>query len=123
MIQGTITAEPEAVVELITSGPSGSEEEVEMVIDTGFNGFLPLPLTLISTLALPYRGRRQATLADGSQVILDVYKATVLWDGRPRDVMALAAEDTPVIGMSMLYGHLVTLEVVEGGRATIAPLP
>jgi clan AA aspartic protease len=123
MIHGTITPDYEALVGLTVRGPGGDEAEIEAVIDTGFNGFLTLPLDVITALALPRRGRRQGTLADGSHVIFDAFRVTVLWDGHPRDVVALAAEGSSVLGMSLLHGHLVTLEVVDGGQVVIAPLP
>jgi hypothetical protein len=46
----------------------------------------------------------------------------VIWDGQARDVLALAADGCPFLGMSLLYGSVVTLHVVDGGLVTIAPL-
>ena len=37
MITGTVTSHREAIIRLIVRGPSGQEEEIEAVIDTGFN--------------------------------------------------------------------------------------
>jgi clan AA aspartic protease len=63
---------------------SGQPHEVEMVIDTGFNGFLTLPPALIAALGLRWLCRQQAELADGSVQAFDVYVAPVDWDGQPR---------------------------------------
>lgn len=43
---------------------TGSEEEVEAVIDTGFDGELTLPSGTIRRLGYPYAGSAGGTLAD-----------------------------------------------------------
>ena len=76
-MQGSVSADREAVLPLRVRGSDGREELVNAVIDTGFNGFLTLPPSLISDLDLPFIGITQATLGDGSTVRLDVYETTV----------------------------------------------
>jgi len=34
-----------------------------------------------------------------------------------------AADTDPLLGMGLLYGHLLSVEVLEGGSASIRPLP
>ena len=53
MIRGEVSADWEATIRLKVLGPSGQEEDVEAVIDTGFNGFLTLPPDLIARLGCP----------------------------------------------------------------------
>ncbi len=48
MMRGFISGDREAVLRLRVRGPGGREETVEAVIDTGFNGYLTLPISLIS---------------------------------------------------------------------------
>lgn len=76
----------------------------------------------ITDLALPMAGTTQATLGDGSETFLDVFEATVLWDNHERDVIVFAAEGEAFLGMSMLAGYRVTLEVEDGGDVIIEPL-
>jgi hypothetical protein len=38
-------------------------------------------------------------------------------------VLVLAADGGPLVGLSLLYGHRVTLDVVDGGRVSIEALP
>ena len=121
-MQGFISADREAVLRLRVRGPGDREEPVEAVIDTGFNGFLTVPASLIADLALAFVGTTQATLGDGSTVRLDVYQATVLWDNRERLVLTLASESGVLVGMSMLFGHRVTLDVHDGGVVRIEAL-
>lgn len=60
-------------------------------------------------------------LGDGSEASLDVYGVTVLWEGVPKRVDAYAADTTPLVGMSMLDGHSLYVEVEDGGRVVIQP--
>ena len=68
MIEGVVNAAFDAVVRLPIQGPSGWTREIEAVIDTGYSGFLTLPLALVAELELPYFTSGTAFLADGEEV-------------------------------------------------------
>lgn len=101
---------------------TGREHEVEAVLDTGFNGSLTLPSPLIASLGLIWRTNAVVFLANGARERCDVYAATITWDGDPRRTMVQAADTTPLIGMGLLSGYRVTIDVVEGGQVEIRPL-
>ena len=122
MITGQVTVNREAVIELEIVSSNKIKEEVEAVIDTGFNGYLTLPNDLVNRLNLQLAGNRRATLGDGNTVVLDVYLAKVIWHGQEREVLVLQAEGGPLVGMSLLYGNRVILTIVSGGDVTIDPL-
>ena len=122
MIIGKVTANRGTVIELEIIGSNQKRENVETVIDTGFNGYLTLSSDLINYLKLQLAGSRHVTLGDGNVVVLDMYLAKVLWHGQEREVLILEAEGGPLVGMSLLYGSRVILEVVDNGDVTIAPL-
>lgn len=123
MITGIVTDDREAVISLTLRGPDGKERELEAVIDTGFDGSLTVPPEVIAALELPLRRRGRALLADGSTTVFDIYEATALWDGTPRRVSVDEVDVTPLLGMSLLYGYELTVQVVEGGRVALNPLP
>jgi len=52
MIRGAVNADREATIRLSVRGPSGQEREVDADIDTGFDGWLSLPPSLIADLGL-----------------------------------------------------------------------
>jgi clan AA aspartic protease len=95
---------------------------VDAVIDTGFTGFLSLPLSVITELDLPWHYRDIGTLGDGSEVVFEIYKASVIWDGQNQVIDVAASESDPLVGMSLLYGFKLQIETVEGGLVTIEAL-
>lgn len=119
MITGEVTAGREARIRLTLRGTGGAETEVSAVVDTGFTDALTLPSALISELGFPFRDTVRALLADGALVTLDVHKGVVLWDGERRTVYVHAAEGDALVGMALLKGHTLTIEVVDGGSVTI----
>jgi clan AA aspartic protease len=118
LITGTVSNR-RAHVALQVKGPAGQEGQVDFLLDTGFSGTLTLPSTACQALGLSQSHFQPARLADGSQVMLDVYNATVVWDGAERAVAVFAAQGVPLLGMSLLVGFEVCLQVVDGGLVTI----
>lgn len=96
---------------------------IEAVIDTGFTGYLTLPRTLINRLKLQQAGEQITILGDENRVVLKRHIAKVLWHGAERNVYVLQAEGGPLIGMSLLYGSRLILDVVTDGEVTIDVLP
>ena len=118
-MEGVVNSAYEAVVTLAVQGPSGQTREIEAVIDTGFSGFLTVTPALVTELGLRYRSRGWATLADGSEVTFPSYGVAVLWDGQRRYIDADAADTTPLVGMRLLDGHSLHIDVEDGGRVVI----
>ncbi len=123
MMTGRVNSDIEAILALTVIGPSGQQLQVEAILDTGFSGFLTLPLNLITSLALTWLGREEGLLADGNAVLFDVYRGTVVWNGQPRVVEVEDTDTAPLLGMAMVAGHEVRFEAVDGGALAIAPLP
>jgi len=122
MMTGTVNVDLEPLLRLSIRDAGGQLQDVEVVIDTGFNGFLTLPPALIAGLGLPWLCRQQGQLADGSVLAFDVYVATVDWDGRPRNVEVDAADAQPLVGMALMQGSELRMQVVPGGAVTIESL-
>jgi clan AA aspartic protease len=122
MITGIVTAVREAVIDLVVRGQDGREEEIQAVIDTGFDGSLTLPAKFINSLGLPWRRRGRSLLADGNESLFDIYEATVIWDGKPRRIAVDEVDIVPLVGMSLLYGCELTIKIIENGSVLIKPL-
>jgi clan AA aspartic protease len=124
VITGVVNAHHEATIVLSVRDAGGQQSrEILAILDTGVSGSLTLPSSLIAALALPFRTRGSALLADGSQTYSDIHAASILWDGNPRNVLVEAAETEPLVGMGLLYGHEIRIQAIDGGRVTIEPLP
>jgi clan AA aspartic protease len=123
MMVGIVTSSDQAILKLQVLGPGGRSEEVEAIIDTGFNGDLALPLMSVAALGLPVIGSLPAALADGSQITLNCYKAVVVWHGRPRTIDVPVSLSPRLIGMSLLKGSRMTMDVIAGGPTMIEELP
>ena len=111
MIQGRVNSRFEAMVRLVIRGHSGRTREVEAIIDTGYNGFLTLPTTLVEELELTWFGRSEGFLADGTKATFLVHTVFVEWDGHRRYIRAAATGNKPLIGMSLLHRHNLYAEV------------
>lgn len=104
MITGVVTDDRQAIIHLMVRGPAGQEQEIEAIIDTGFDGWLSLPSSLVVRLGLVWRQRGRALLADGRESIFDIYEATVIWDGEARQIPLDETDTAPLVGMSLLEG-------------------
>ena len=122
MITGVVTDRREAVVRLRVRGPAGQGQEIEAIIDTEFDGWLSLPSSIVAQLALTWRQRGRALLADGSESVFDIYEATVDWDGELRRIPVDEAETVPLIGMSLLEGYELSIQVQHGGNVIVRAL-
>jgi clan AA aspartic protease len=123
VIEGEVTPERKGMVRLQVNRPGGPSEEIAAAIDTGFTGFLVLPTDTIVRLGLQLVGARRGRLADGSLVLMPLYLANVLWDGVLRRVQVLETGGPCLIGVSLLYGYVLTFEAIDGGHVIIEKLP
>ena len=119
MIEGVVNAHYEAVVRLSLLNSSGQTRDIDAVVDTGYNGFLTLPPVLVADLELTRLGQKSLILANGRRDIFDTYGVTVFWDGQSRFVDADEADAAPLLGMSMLDNHDLSIQVRNGGRVVI----
>ncbi|MEM0961141.1 MAG: clan AA aspartic protease [Bacteroidota bacterium] len=121
MIDGFVEPSLDAVVTLNVRGPEGSET-IDVVVDTGFSGWISLPSHLVRRLGLPWMRSGRAALADGTEVKMEVYDGEVEWHDGWRAVAIDEADTDPLVGMSLLRQSRLVIEVTEGGHIRIEPL-
>jgi clan AA aspartic protease len=121
MITGVVNSD-EGRIRLKVEGPHGPVQEIEAVIDTGYSEFLTLPPEMIAALGLRWRSLDRGMLADGSQCLFDVYEASVRRDGKMRRVLVDEADTAPLVGMGLLQGYELRMQVRPRGKITIKRL-
>ncbi len=122
MITGVVQSR-EGRIRLKVRGPRKREQEIEAVIDTGYTASLAVPPALVALLGLRWKSSGRGILADGSECLFDVYVGTVVWDGKERRVLVDEVDTDPLVGMALLNGHELKMQVRSRGKVTIKRLP
>lgn len=115
MISGVVNAEFEPIISLSIRHSDGKAFTQNAIVDTGFNGWLSLPPDLIAELNLKWKRRGRAILGDNSECVFNVYEAVVVWDDTLLTIPVDEAEVEPLVGMSLMEGYQLTMQVLEGG--------
>ncbi len=123
MVTGSVNAVLAGNIRFLMEDAAGSRLDIEATVDTAFAGFLTLPKHQILVLALRYLHYRFAVLGDGTTSLMNVYEALVIWDGQKKTIEVMESETFPLVGMSMLAGYQLRINVVPGGAVEIEPLP
>ena len=122
MITGVVMAR-EARIRLKVRGPRRQEREIDGVIDTGYTAFLSLPPALVASLGLRWKSIGRGILADGRECLFDVYVGKVVWDGKERRVLVDEADTDPLVGMALLSGYELKMQIRPRGKVAIKRLP
>jgi clan AA aspartic protease len=117
-----VNARREAIIRLQVRGPLGTVVSLEAVVDTGFSASLSIPATTVSALGLARQTAGEAVLADGTTRQFDIFAAEVEWDGIWRPILVSSIGDEPLVGMRLLAGHHLRIEVAPGGMVEVTPL-
>jgi clan AA aspartic protease len=123
MITGIVTSSLEATVRLLILDANGQSQPIDAIVDTGFAGFMSLPIATVTGLGLKRSYQDRTQLIDGRIIPIDMYTATVIWNGKPRtiDVQVLGAY--VLIGMRLLAGHDLAIRATDGGAVSIEAIP
>jgi clan AA aspartic protease len=112
-----------AIVSVIFRLPGQPDFSLDFAVDTGFNSYLTLPPQAVSAMNLPLHSSIPARLADGSQVILSVHLATIVWDNAERVVPILASGNKPLLGTAMMKGYHLEIDFEENGLISLKKIP
>ena len=86
-------------------------EELDLIVDSGFNGEVVLPKTLIARLELPNDGTMFSLLADGSVVETEIHIGKIVWFGQILEVRIQATDSHEgLLGTELFQGCVVELE-------------
>lgn len=122
MIEGRVDSQGQAWIQLEMIDNRGHLHPVEVVVDTGFNGNLTLPLEIIDGLDLESDLQAPITLATGVQEEVSTWNGFVLWHNQPRLIQILETGGTPLLGMRLLENSQLTIRVRVDGEVLIEKL-
>lgn len=89
-------------------------EQISVVVDTGFNGQLTLPLTVLEEAGFNFLMKSEAELADGSIVESTYYTGKINWFGKTVTVNAIATgSEDGLLGTQMLHGLKLFMDLDE----------
>lgn len=123
MITGSVTSSLEATIRFHILDGNGQSQPIDAIIDTGFAGFLSLPIATVATLGLPWIFHDQTELIDGRFLPVDIYSAIVIWNGKLRTINVQALGRYNLIGMRLLAGHDLSIRATDGGPVSIDAIP
>lgn len=95
---------------------------VEFIVDTGFEGDLSLPYSLIPHLEASFSLERDLRLANGLIQKQRAYHITLEWNNEERVAEIIVLENDPLLGAVLLDGMHVSLDMTDGGDVQIEPL-
>ena len=121
-MQGRVNSLLEAELTVRFYGPSGQFLDVNLVVDTGYTGRIVLPEDYIQSLGLRPLNTSFAVLADGSTVRLDTYTAEFDWFGQRLAVVVSSLGSDPLLGMTLMDGFDLRVEIRAGGEVELKPI-
>ena len=95
---------------------------IEFIVDTGFDGELALPSSLVRQLEAAYQGDKPILLADSFARSQPSFEVVLEWDDEPRPTEILVLEGVPLLGSVLLAGSFLQAEMTDGGEVSIEPL-
>jgi len=83
---------------------------IEPVVDTGFDGYLSLPVAVAIPLGLELKGRVPVELADGSMKNELTFRGTVIWRGHEYQIEIFLTESKEaLVGSGLMQGQELTI--------------
>ncbi len=120
MIEGRIDSNLEAIIELDIQH-DGAIHRQRFVVDTGFNGFIAVPQSLVHILGLKLLDVQAGITADGRSSYFDTVEITILWHDEARTVQAQILDEA-LIGTRILRGSRIQADWVRDGTFLVEQL-
>ncbi len=111
------------LIEINVSGPFGQPQTFTAMVDTGFSGFLSLPILKAFPLGLLLSGTMGITLADGTTHSRLTARGMVAFDGKSEiGLILLEWQNTDILlGMDFLVKFGKQMTVCAVNRKSFAP--
>lgn len=111
MLKGHVNSRGEPVVRIFLLFSTNRSQSHSAVIDTGFNGTLSLPESLIQRLGWRWIGYESYEIATGDVVREKVFVGRIRWFGRTQEVDTVASHAKDIlIGTRLLEERRLTID-------------
>jgi clan AA aspartic protease len=121
-MQGEITPDRQAVVGVVLKTIAGDDVFIDAVVDTGFTEALLVPMEIIEECGYEYAEDIDFLMGNGVSELLPAFRGVVVWHGVDIDLFVVASQAGPLLGMRLLEGSRLAMDVLDGGSVTIQPL-
>lgn len=120
MIQGKVDADLQPMVNIHLRDQTGNFKRFEVKFDTGFNGELGLPASLLNVLEKTPFVNRTVRFANDEVQVVDAYRVDALIDGETRSMVAMDfGSGSRLLGMDALPSWVGCVEFRVNGDVTI----
>jgi clan AA aspartic protease len=92
---------------------------IEFIIDTGFDGDLALPTSLVRQLDVTFSADRIIRLADGTMQRRPCFSIPLEWNEEIRETEITVLENAPLLGAVLMDGFLLQIEMTNNGEVTL----
>ena len=92
------------------------------LLDTGFNGGLTLPGQMIDQLGLEYLANTRMMLADGNEVVVPTYRASMFWRDEVQFANVFRMDGDPLLGTDLMRGARIEFDATHLGEILAKPI-
>ena len=122
MISGSVASDLTPGISITLIGMNERELEIEVEVDTGFTGALTLPAEIIESMGWPFQTNQTVKLADGKDYLMPLFRGIIRWKGEPRIFGVHSSLSKTLLGLEILEGHDLWMQVKRGGMVVISEL-
>ena len=105
-------------IALRVSGETGSEI-VDFIIDTGFDGDITLPISVLTQIGASESHIERRKLASGPAFDCRIFAATVELNNEDRQMEAVLLDGAPLFGTQPMLGGSLHVELIEGAEVVV----
>ena len=95
---------------------------VEFIVDTGFNGDIALPESMLAEMGLFPSSTHYVELAGGFRQRCFAYQMMLEWDDEERLAEVLTLDGNPLVGNGLWQGFVLQAENLSPGEVLFEPV-
>ena len=104
------------------AGNRGSSLMIPAIVDTGFDGWLALPATVVLELELQRDTDSDLEFADSRRETVRTFRANVMWAERRFNVVVHETGNQATIGTALLRDYNLSMDACNLGHITLQPI-